>query len=94
MSRLRRAWRILSMRCDQSVELMSQSQDESLPLLDRLALRSHLLFCKPCRRMARQLLFLRTALEAAVSRVEGSGQRLSDEARGRILRALGQTRDK
>jgi hypothetical protein len=79
------------MRCDESIELLSQSEDESLPLVDRLALKSHLLFCKPCRRMAGQLRFLRTALSEAVTRAEQSGQRLSTEARARIERAWRQT---
>ena len=88
MSWLRRIWRILSMRCDESVELLSQSQDETLPLVERLALRSHLLFCRPCRRMARQIRFLRTALGEAILRAEDSSERLSAEARARIERAL------
>ncbi len=91
MSRVRRVLRILSMRCDESIELFSQSEDESLPMIDWLALKSHLLFCKPCRRMAGQLRFLRQALSKAVTRAEQSGERLSAEARARIERAWRQT---
>lgn len=91
MSRLRRVWRILSMRCDESVELLSQAQDEPLPFVDRLALNSHLLFCKPCRRMASQLRFISKALGQAMSRAEDTGERLSVKARARIQNVLGQT---
>lgn len=91
MSRVRRVLRILSMRCDAAIELLSQSADEPLPMIDWLALKSHILFCKPCRRMASQLRFLRQALSEAVMRAEQSGQRLSVEARARIERAWRQT---
>jgi hypothetical protein len=93
MNQLRRVWRILSMRCDESVALLSQSQDESLSRLDRLALKSHLLFCKPCRRIARQFRFLRTALAATTARADDSGQCLSAAARLRIQQAISQASD-
>jgi hypothetical protein len=88
MSHRRRFLRILSMRCDESVELMSQGADEPLALLDRLALRSHLLLCGPCRRFCQQLRFLRVAVRRMLSRAEDSGATLSADARARILIAL------
>lgn len=41
--------------CREATELASQKMDESLPLIDRLALQMHLAICKNCRRFAVQL---------------------------------------
>ena len=88
MSRKGRFRRILAMRCDESVELMSQAADEPLDFWDKLALRSHLLLCGPCSRFCRQLRFLRSAVRRMLSQAEDSGAALSADARTRILHAL------
>jgi hypothetical protein len=49
-------------RCKHASELMSCRQDRKLGLLESLQLRLHLLICKRCRRVTRQLEFLRTAI--------------------------------
>lgn len=41
--------------CERVAELLSQSLDEPLGLLDRLRLRMHLSMCSNCRRVEQQL---------------------------------------
>lgn len=41
--------------CKRVAELLSQSLDEPLGMLDRLRLRMHLSMCDNCRRVERQL---------------------------------------
>jgi len=48
--------------CKQASELMSCRQDRKLGLLEGLLLRLHLLICKRCRRVTRQIEFLRIAV--------------------------------
>ena len=85
MSRGARLKRILAMRCDEAAELLSQGNDEPLALIEQLALRSHLLFCRPCSRFRQQLKFLHAAMHWAVAQAEDSGATLSGDARARIL---------
>ena len=88
MSRGARLKRIFAMRCDEAAELLSQGNDEPLALIDQLALRSHLLLCRPCRRFRQQLKFLHTAMHWVAARAEGSSATLSGDVRVRILNAL------
>jgi len=48
--------------CRQAHVLLSQRQDEVLPVLDRMRLRLHLTACNWCSRIARQFRFLTTAM--------------------------------
>ncbi|MBX3650469.1 MAG: zf-HC2 domain-containing protein [Burkholderiales bacterium] len=48
--------------CKKASELMSQGQDRALGTLAKLQLRLHLLICERCRRVTRQLEFLRAAI--------------------------------
>jgi hypothetical protein len=54
---------ILRRTCREAAALLVAREDRPLPFADRLALRMHLLACDACPRFARQLLFLRTALQ-------------------------------
>ena len=47
--------------CKQATELMSQEQDRSLGLMERLGLRLHVMICAACSNYRRQLSVLRTA---------------------------------
>lgn len=48
--------------CKQTSELLSQGQDRSLSLAERLRLNLHLLMCTRCRTFTQQLAFMRAAL--------------------------------
>ena len=80
--------------CKDVCYIVSESLDEKLPLHKRLSVRLHLLMCKACQRMVRQMELLR----AAAHRYESSGHKkspadqeaLSKEASARILTRLRQ----
>jgi hypothetical protein len=48
--------------CKHASELMSQQQDRTLGIFERLRLRVHLLICERCRRVEQQLGLLRAAI--------------------------------
>ncbi len=80
--------------CKDVCYIVSESLDGKLPLHKRLSVRFHLLMCKACQRMVRQMELLR----AAAHRYESSKDRksltdqekLSKEASARILTRLRQ----
>jgi len=92
MSRLRAAWRFVNLPCCEFSRLASEELDRDLDLLQRIALRSHLLYCLACRRNARQTALLRAALRKFARRLESGhelpGPGLPDDIRERIKRAL------
>ncbi len=49
------------LNCKQASELMSQEQDRSLSLAERLGLRLHLLICSACTNYRRHMFVLREA---------------------------------
>jgi hypothetical protein len=92
MRQLLAIWHLLNLPCEGMSRLASESLDRDLDLMERIALRSHLLYCTACRRYRRQLERLRRAmrrladsLEAGVPPLDPS---LPDEVRERIKRAL------
>lgn len=92
MSRLRSAWRLLNLPCREMTRLASESLDRDLGRAERLALRSHQLYCSACRRYVRQVARLRDALRVLASRVETDlslpGPGLPPDVRDRIKRAM------
>jgi predicted anti-sigma-YlaC factor YlaD len=73
--------------CREATELASRKMDESLPLIDRLALQMHLSICRNCRRFAVQLGEMRRLFRLET----GTGDdvmELTDAARKRIETAL------
>jgi hypothetical protein len=92
MSRLRTVWHLLNLPCEGISRLASESLDRDLGLMERIALRSHVLYCKACRRYRRQLEHLRCAMRKLSddlgAGVSSPDPRLPDEARERIKRAL------
>jgi hypothetical protein len=92
MRRLSRIWYLLNLPCSKISELNSLSLDRELPFAEWLAVRSHLLYCKACRRFRGQLLSLRSALAQFSSDVTSAEHanipRLTSQARDRIKRAL------
>jgi hypothetical protein len=92
MSRLRTVWHLLNLPCEGIARLASESLDRDLGLWERIALRSHVLYCSACRRYRRQVELLRVAVRRLSSLLEAGGgesaPRLPDEARERIKRAI------
>jgi hypothetical protein len=92
MGRLSDAWRLLHLPCEGMSRLASESLDRPIGRLERIALRSHLLYCVPCRRFARQIKILRQALGQLTARLEADepipGPALPDDVRDRLKRRL------
>lgn len=92
MSRLKTIWRLLNLPCREMTHLASESLDRDLDRLERIALRSHLLYCSACRRFLKQIVLVRRAARGLAERLESDrpvpGPDLPVEARERIKRAL------
>ncbi|MHC4695762.1 MAG: anti-sigma factor family protein [Planctomycetota bacterium] len=92
MSKLAILKLILTLTCEHSTRLVSQSLDGRLSRGERIAVRLHAISCRWCRRFARQINLLREALRHreqadadATGLVEAA---LSPEARKRIRQVL------
>ena len=94
MSRPRSFWNLLNLPCEGMARLASESLDRDLGRLERLSLRSHLLYCAACRRYVGQIKLLRQALGRLAAHLQTDdplpGPGLPDEARERIKNALKQ----
>jgi predicted anti-sigma-YlaC factor YlaD len=92
MSRPRSFWNLLNLPCEGMARLASESLDRDLSRLERVALRSHVLYCAACRRYLRQLKRIRVVLRQLCARLETDdllpGPGLPDDARERIKRSL------
>lgn len=92
MSRLKVTWRFLNLPCREMTRLASEALDRDLGRTERFALRSHLLYCAACRRYARQIATLRSALRRLASHLEIEqplpGPGLPADVRDRIKRAM------
>jgi len=55
---------MVRLTCQQASRLLSQAEDETLPLGKRLRLRLHLAYCDACRTVSRQFESLRLAMRA------------------------------
>jgi predicted anti-sigma-YlaC factor YlaD len=92
MSRLRTIWHLLNLPCEGIARLASESLDRELGRMERIALRSHVLYCKACRRYRRQIEHLRCSMRKLAGNIEAGvpapDLRLPDEVRERIKRAL------
>jgi predicted anti-sigma-YlaC factor YlaD len=54
---------MLRITCQHASRLLSQQQDESLPIGKRLRLAIHLTVCNACRNVSRQFASVRLALQ-------------------------------
>jgi hypothetical protein len=92
MSGSRGLWYLLNLSCEGVSRLASESLDRDLGRLERLALKSHVLYCVACRRYVRQLRAVRRALAQLVLRLETDdplpGPGLPEAAREKISQAL------
>ncbi len=83
---------VLTLRCEESTRLVSDSLDRDLTRSERLAIRLHAVSCWSCRRFRRQILFLREAIRRnmadRIAALHFSATSLSPAARDRIRRAL------
>jgi len=82
---------ILTLKCEESTRLVSESRDRDLPFAERWAVRLHAIGCRSCRRYAKQLRLLSTALRRYAGEVDPIAHTevsLSDGARDRIDRAI------
>jgi predicted anti-sigma-YlaC factor YlaD len=81
---------LLTLTCEQSTRLVSESLDSDLPRGERLAVRLHAVSCRSCRRYRKQLAFLSQAVSRMADAVTSSSPRasLSPEVRERISRML------
>jgi hypothetical protein len=92
MSRLRSVWRLLNLPCEGMSRLSSESLDRDLSAMERLALRSHVLYCVACRRYLSQIKLIRETLRHLRGRLETEdplpGPSLPENTREQIKRAL------
>ncbi len=79
------------LRCEHAERLLSDATERKLCRAEIWRLRLHLAYCRACRRVRRQLDFLRRAAHQLNDQLETgdwSVPGLSDEARARIKRSL------
>lgn len=82
--------------CKDASQLMSQSYDRRLGLMEKISLRFHLLICKSCQIAHRQLDFLSTLFKRVAAKpdeVHAMLPGLSAEAQERILKELRRKQD-
>ena len=89
---MREFLRLLLAPCSEISRQNSRGLDGKLPWSHRLAIRIHHLYCKACRRYARQIRFLRDAIskldQDILPEEFPADTALPPEARQRIKRAL------
>ena len=82
--------------CKDASQLMSQSFDRRLSLMEKVGLRFHLMICKSCETAYRQLDFLNSLckrIAAKPDEVHALLPGLSAEAQERILKELRRKQD-
>lgn len=78
------------LNCEQASELLSRALDEHLPLSTRMSLRLHLLMCRFCSPLERNLTMLRRTLRKVCPPEPGDGNlNKVEEAVRRELRNRG-----
>lgn len=79
---------LLTLECEQSTHLVSDSLDRELSWVERWAVRLHAIGCWSCRRFGKQIRLLRDSLQAKHQVADDA--ELSPEAIKRIRRAMGE----
>ncbi|HHH35397.1 MAG TPA: zf-HC2 domain-containing protein [Gammaproteobacteria bacterium] len=74
--------------CKEVSKLVSQAQDRSLTLRERISVRLHLFMCNMCRRYRRQLVFLTRAGRNFRNTPRGKAYDLPETAKARMEREL------
>lgn len=84
--------KMLNAGCEDHARLISLSMDVSLPRSQRLAFKTHLLYCRACRRFRKQALLMREAIRLGKEQTpefpHQSTSVLSGAARDKIATAL------
>ncbi len=62
------------LRCKEATHLLSEAQDRSLSLSERLQLKMHLAMCTGCRNIKGQMAFLRQACRRYFTDRRGLGE--------------------
>lgn len=79
----------MKLSCKNVCFMVSESLDRRLSLRERISVKVHLLMCKACQRMARQMELLREAscryASIEISKSRHEKETLSKSARARIL---------
>ena len=88
MGQPREIWRLLNLPCQGMTRLASESLDRDLGRVERVALRTHLLICAPCRRYFKQIKILGQTLRRFTTALEAdtptAGPTLPQNVRTRI----------
>ena len=88
MGQPRKIWRLLNLPCQGMTRLASESLDRDLDRVERLALRTHLLICAPCRRYFKQIKILGQTFQRLTTSLEAdiptAGPTLPENVRSRI----------
>lgn len=82
---------ILTLRCEQSTHIVSESLDRDLSAVERWAVRLHYISCWSCRRFGKQIRHLREALRLHPDRTAENAT-LSPDAMQRIRDAIREER--
>ncbi len=86
---MKRFFGLLFMPCNGVSGLVSESFDRDLTPLERVAVRSHRVYCAACRRYGKHIQAIRTMLRAADATLSAwSELKLSPQARARMTDLL------
>ena len=89
MKLLHQIWMILTLNCEDSARLTSESMDRPLNWAERSAVSAHRMVCSKSRRLNRQLLEMnKTFTQANAFETDGPLQGLSTDAKSRIRSAI------
>ncbi len=80
-------FKILTLKCKDASVLLTRMQDEPLSKSDRLALKFHVMICKPCRRFKKQLELIKRVMSVFKSNLTKLAQ-LTDKQRERIRKKV------
>ena len=87
---------LLTLTCEESTRLVSESLDRGLRPVERWAVQLHAVSCRSCRRYRKQLSFLRNAIARLSGGDAGAAAStsLDRDAKRRIRRALAEASEK
>jgi hypothetical protein len=87
MTLLKRLKQILTLTCEESTRLASESLERRLTRGERVAVRAHVMLCRSCRLFQRQIALIREAIRRGEATSDLSGS-LSLDQRHRLRQAL------
>ena len=91
MKLLHQIWMILTLNCEDSARLTSDSMDRPLNWAERTALTAHRMICSKSRRLNHQMLKMNGAFMQMTG--DGTVQGLSADAKSRIRSAIAKEPD-